>query len=114
MGEIGRRHATGFWVIALTVGFELITCLLRFGFHRESTRDTGVLAAWTFGMRIHHAYLGGILLLVATRFARKSKARRWLVRIGAALVCSDLIHHFLVLWPVTGSPQFDVMYPPSN
>ena len=33
----------------------------------------------------------------------------WILAIG--LVVSDLVHHFLVLWPLTGSPQFDLFYP---
>ncbi|HBE71421.1 MAG TPA: hypothetical protein DDW52_25020 [Planctomycetaceae bacterium] len=34
--------------------------------------------------------------------------------VGLALLASDVIHHFLVLWPVTGSPQFDFVYPPAD
>jgi hypothetical protein len=31
--------------------------------------------------------------------------------VAIGLVISDIIHHFLVLWPVTGSPEFDLRYP---
>jgi hypothetical protein len=27
------------------------------------------------------------------------------------LIFSDLAHHFIVLWPITGSPEFDIIYP---
>jgi len=30
--------------------------------------------------------------------------------IGLALVLSDHIHHFIVLWYFVGSPQFDLFY----
>jgi len=42
--------------------------------------------------------------------------RRWpqltrhLLMIGLALVLSDHIHHFIVLWYFVGSPQFDLFY----
>jgi hypothetical protein len=26
------------------------------------------------------------------------------------LLASDLVHHFVVLWLLTGSPQFDLFY----
>ena len=38
-------------------------------------------------------------------------ARNATLLLGAALFLSDMVHHFLVLWPVTGSPQFDLVYP---
>lgn len=43
-------------------------------------------------------------------------AGRWSVGwicfvVGVGLLSSDLIHHFLVLWPMTGSPDFDLVYP---
>jgi hypothetical protein len=31
--------------------------------------------------------------------------------IGLGLFFSDVIHHFLVLWPIEGNPQFDLWYP---
>ena len=34
-----------------------------------------------------------------------------LIVIGIALALSDAVHHFLVLWPIVGSPQFDLVYP---
>ena len=97
------------WILRLTLLFEAITSFLRFGLHKESTRDTAKFAKYTFGLRIHHGYLGIVLLLI-TGFL-SSYRRPWCRRIGWALIFSDLIHHFLVLWPITGSPHFDFVYP---
>ncbi len=99
------------WIVGLTVLFELITCLFRFGFGMQSTRDTGAIGRWTFGFRIHHGYFGVLLVGLAFLFPANSQVRIWAIRVGVALIASDLIHHFLVLWPITGSPQFDLTYP---
>lgn len=101
---------TAFW----TVAFEGVTLLGRFGLGLQSTRDTSWLKHWTFGLRIHHAYFGLLMVLVAVGRGHKDWWGDWLLRIGLALVLSDLIHHFLVLWPITGSPEFDIVYPPDT
>ena len=98
------------WGLVLAVFFEVLTCVLRFGCQLQSTRDTRALGAWTFGLRIHHAYPGALLLLV-TPFVRKGAWRNLLLLVGIALVMSDLAHHFMVLWPLTGNPQFHLRYP---
>ena len=98
------------WILALTLLFEAITCLFRFGFGMQSTRDTIAIARYSFGIRIHHGYIGVLLLLAAPFFPNRF-LRSWLIRVGAALVLSDLAHHFLVLWPITGNPEFDLIYP---
>src|SRR5260370_25989615 len=95
------------WVAGLTVLFEAITCLFRFGLGMESTRDTGVLRTLTFGLRIHHGYLGVLLAAAALLLPTRWLLRRWCLRVGVALVASDLSHHFLVLCPITGDPHFD-------
>jgi len=104
--DAGTRIRLG---IVLALIMEAVTCLFRLGFDRQSTRDTAWLAAWTGGIRIHHGYVGVLLLLVAIL-----PLRRWvrgaLIVIGIALVLSDAMHHVLVLWPVTGSPEFDLRY----
>jgi hypothetical protein len=110
------KHSNGYvvwWSLALTFIIELVTIVLRFGLHMESTRDTAsTIGRLTFGIRIHHGYCGLVLMLVAycllTRYPRLA---RWGLIIGVALLLSDLIHHFLVLWPLTGSPHFDLTYP---
>ena len=99
-------------ILLLTAALELITLVLRFGFQLESTRDTAsTIGRITFGLRIHHGYCGAVVLLVAWGISQTKP--RWAYAgyvVGWALVLSDAIHHFLVLWPITGSPQFDFFY----
>jgi hypothetical protein len=100
------------WATAFTVIFELITCWTRFGFRLESTRDTAsTIGRLTCGLRIHHSYIGGVIMLLACWLWDRHPKTSWMLAIGLGLFFSDLIHHFLVLWPVVGSPQFDVFYP---
>lgn len=99
--------------LALALAFEAVTLAARFGAGLQSTRDTGFLAAWTFGLRIHHGYLGLVLLVLRGRLPAW-RARRGATILGIGLLVSDLVHHFLVLWPLTGSPQFDLFYPPPS
>lgn len=92
--------------------FEIITCVLRFGFALESTRDTAsTIGRLTLGVRIHHSYIGIASIAVAfwleQRFPRSSFH---LLAIGIGLFISDMIHHFVVLWMITGNPQFDLFY----
>lgn len=95
-----------------TVIFELATLVLRFGFSLESTRDTAsTVGLLTAGLRVHHSYLGMLLLPVAAWLPRRAAwLERRLAAIAAGLVLSDLVHHFVVLWLVTGSAQFDLFY----
>ncbi len=116
MTKFTRRLATlspkaiALLTAALTAAIELVTLILRFGLGLEAQVDTAWMERFTFGYRDHHGYWG-ILLLVVAAFARKRPAlRNALVMIGASLFLSDMIHHFLVLWPVTGSPEFYLRY----
>jgi hypothetical protein len=102
-----RTTAVGGLLFAVLV--ETITCVFRFGLRLQSTRDTRVMADWTFGFRIHHAY-PGVLLLVLALLVRKGGWRTLLLLVGIGLVVSDLTHHFAILWPLTGDPQFHVRY----
>ncbi|BBM87203.1 hypothetical protein [Candidatus Uabimicrobium amorphum] len=98
--------------IVSTIIVEAITCLFRFGFNMASSKDTKFIAKITFGIRIHHGYIGVLLLLWAFFIRRKKNNLFYLLVIsGICLVFSDLIHHFLVLWPITGDPHFDLVYP---
>jgi hypothetical protein len=102
------------WTLGLTLLFEVLTIGLRFGAGLESTRDTEpYISALTRGVRIHHSYIGGAILLAAAIPGGRHGARWrdvcWIL--GLSLVLSDLIHHFAVLWPLTGSPEFDLVYP---
>jgi hypothetical protein len=94
------------------VVFEILTCVLRFGFALESTRDTASsIGRLTMGMRIHHSYIGiacvGLAFWLEQRFPKSSFH---LLAIGIGLFISDMIHHFVVLWIITGNPQFDLLY----
>lgn len=122
------------WILGLTVAIEAVTCLMRFGLQFESTRDTAsFISQFTFGYRIHHGYIG-LLMTIAAVFAKRqrssykterkdaskeandSRRSEWWIDVvmvvGLSLLTSDIIHHFVVLWPITGSPQFDLFYPP--
>ncbi|MFY9256173.1 MAG: hypothetical protein WAO83_22145 [Fuerstiella sp.] len=102
------------WVVVLTIAFEAFTCVMRFAVKMESTRDTAsTIGRWTCGLRIHHSYIGGAMMLLAcVLWTRYPKLCWWMLAIGMALFFSDMIHHFGVLWPIYGSPQFDLVYPP--
>ncbi|MEM9415192.1 MAG: hypothetical protein AAGA29_06930 [Planctomycetota bacterium] len=108
------------WTVGLTVLFEGVTVVFRFGFKLEATRDTAkYVARWTRGIRIHHGYWGvplaligaGMLLAPAAPGAPGIGIAFWMLVLGLALIKSDLIHHFLVLWPITGSHDFHLRYP---
>jgi hypothetical protein len=105
------RRADVLWCIALTVLFETITAVLRFHLGLQSTRTTRPVGRLTFGLRVHHGYVGLVLLWLAPLLSRWPRLVRWAVRVGIALIVSDLVHHFLVLWPLTGDPSFDFVYP---
>jgi len=101
------------WSILLTVLIEGVTICLRFGAGLESSQETSTtIGRLTGGLRIHHGYLGGLAILIAAAALRRRPApARWLLVVGIALVASDLVHHFFVLWPIVGSPQFELVYP---
>ena len=95
---------------AVTLAIETFTVMLRFGFHLQAQAQTSWLAPLTFGFRIHHGYYGAVMLIAAALLGRRKALRNALIIVGAALFLSDMIHHFLVLWPVTGSPEFYIRY----
>lgn len=92
---------------------ESLTCAMRFGLGLESTRDTAsTVGVLTFGIRIHHGYIGLAMIPIAMRLWCRSPAMaRYILVIALALFASDMIHHFLILWPITGSPHFHFAYP---
>jgi hypothetical protein len=114
--EILRRRAPAtparVWLYGLVLAaiFEAITAALRFGVDLQIRQDTAFMAPLTFGWRIHHGYTGTAILLAALAIPA-GPWRRWTVVLGLALLGSDLAHHFLILWPLTGSPEFDLRYP---
>jgi hypothetical protein len=103
-------------ILALTLVIEAVTAFFRFGLGLESTRDTAnSIGRLTLGLRIHHGYIGVVLLLIGWWLWRRGHPpiTRWLFIIGGSLALSDLVHHFIVLWWATGSPEFDLFYPRS-
>lgn len=101
------------WAFDLTVAIEVATVVLRFGFKLESTRDTAsTVGMLTHGIRIHHGYIGVLALVAALCLLKAAPIlSRWVLVLGIALVASDLIHHFVVLWLVVGDPEFHLVYP---
>ena len=105
--SLGRTALAGLAGALLVEG---LTCFLRFGLGMRGTRDTAWVGPLTFGVRIHHAYVGAVVLCVAALMRRRAW-RNLLIVVGVAMVVSDLIHHFAVLLPLTGSADFDLRYP---
>ena len=99
------------WIVALTAVFEAVTCAFRWGLDMQSTRDTAFLAPLTLGIRIHHGYVGAATSVGALAVPSDGWLIVWAMRIGVALLVSDLIHHFIVLHWTTGDHQFDLTYP---
>ncbi len=99
------------WGLVFGIVLELITVLLRFNLGLQITRDTHAIAYFTFGLRIHHGYIGALLIGVMLCCQQNVRWRNFFLICGIALVSSDFFHHFLVLWPITGSPEFDFVYP---
>jgi hypothetical protein len=103
------------WTALLAAAIEGVTLLFRFGFHLQATRDTAsTVGVLTGGLRIHHGYFGLLALPVAAALWRAARplAQRVLI-LGLALILSDLAHHFLLLWPIVGDPEFHLVYPPA-
>jgi len=101
------------WSLLLTIVFEALTCVLRFGLELQSTRATASTIGWlTGGIRIHHSYIGLAMIVCSCwLWNRRPQSAFWLLAIGLGLLFSDLIHHFVVLWVIVGDPQFDLVYP---
>ncbi len=99
------------WIIGLTLLLELVTCVLRFVAGLRAARDTGWLARYTLGFRIHHGYVGLLAIAVGACLIEQGRWRDLLLIAGCSLLLSDLIHHFVVLWITEGAPQFDLRYP---
>ncbi len=98
--------------IALTLLIETVCIILRYGFGLESaTHTASTIGVITFGVRIHHGYIGVICLAIAFFYRKKKHIIIDLLMLsGAGLLFSDLIHHFLVLWLIEGNPQFYLLY----
>ncbi len=96
---------------ALTLAVELVTVFFRFGLGLRSGKEGSRVGRLTRGLRIHHGYVGAALLLGSAVFGAATVTGTLLFFAGIALALSDLIHHFAVLWPVVGTPEFHLRYP---
>lgn len=100
--------------LVLAAMIEGVTIVFRFGFGWEAAKIVPLLVGpLTGGLRIHHAYVGlAATALAAALWRCRPSAARWLLVIGMALALSDAVHHFLVLWPLVGSPEFHIWIVP--
>ena len=90
--------------------FELVTIILRFRLRLRSSQQTAWIGRLTFGLRIHHGYVGVLLLLLATLPLSPFPLRLGIVA-GLSLALSDALHHFVVLPLAVGATEFDLHYP---
>ncbi len=102
-----------FLTAVITLAVEIITLAGRFLLGVKIFDDTpGKLRELTFGYRLHHSYLGLAGLFAGMVFSGFAPAWvGWLYIGGIALLASDLIHHFCVLWPLTGHHEFFISFP---
>ena len=105
---LSRRQVLIYGLV-LAVAIEALTIGLRYGLKKESTKDTAVIGTITFGLRVHHGYIGLLLVPLGWCFPLGIRHALWVTAIG--LIVSDFVHHFFVLWPIEGWPQFDFVYP---
>jgi hypothetical protein len=110
--ELSWLEFTG-TALLVTIVFEAITILLRFGFNLQANSDLAFLSSWTGGLRIHHLKFGVLLCVIAFTTGIAPQWYNALMIVGCALIGSDVTHHFLVLWPLTGSHEFNLTYPDS-
>ncbi len=97
--------------LALGAGIEGLTCLLRFGVGLRMADHLELVTAPTFGLRVHHGYVGAAMLAAGLLFALlgwpdAGWLRPALLAAGLGLLLSDAAHHFVVLKLVTGSCDF--------
>ena len=102
--------------VIITILMELLTIILRFGFKLESSRDTAsTVGRLTFGLRIHHGYIGVLMVVVAWCYIEpNTPCYEWFMIVGISLSISDFIHHVCVLWPIVGNPEFHLIYPKTS
>lgn len=95
-------------VVILTFCFEFVTLVARFVFRLSSKRVyVGLMKRFGFRRVVHiHHLFTGIFVVIIGFFV----SWQLLLVVGFALICSDLMHHFLVLNFVVGSPEFHVVY----
>ena len=108
IGRRGRRYFLA--VLVCTMLMEGALCVGRFGLGVSMKEHEGTITRYTLGVRIHHGYVGAVVLLVvATGRLVGVPWKPWsrIVTVVAwSLVLSDAIHHFLVLYLITGATEF--------
>jgi hypothetical protein len=106
--------------LVLAVLIEGVTCFNRFVLGLRAKDHLDLLTAPTMGLRVHHGHVGLFLIAVWAGGRLVARLRRgrgasggregpWLaaaLALGIGLAVSDAVHHLLVLWPLTGSPEF--------
>lgn len=102
------------FTVLATLLFELITVVLRFIFELRAETSLAFLGYVTGGVRIHHLYVGVVICAVALLTTLPAYWNNALLVVGAAMIFSDVLHHFAVLWPLTGSHEFHLKYPPGS
>src|SRR5438034_10129421 len=84
-----------FYGLVLAIVIEALTIGLRFGMKLESTKDTAAIGTFTLGLRVHHGYIGLLLIPLGWCFPLGLRHASWIIGIG--LIGSDFMHHFFVL-----------------
>ncbi|MFH0951969.1 MAG: hypothetical protein V1838_02135 [Patescibacteria group bacterium] len=95
--------------LLLAVFFEMVTSLFRFAFYHLVIRFHRTVAILTGGYHVHHAFIGIIFLIIGLIIADPG-VKNIAIFIGVGLLVSDLLHHFVVLWIVTGQHEFQLRY----
>ena len=112
-GFVETSHGALFLLgFCFALPYEAATLAFRFGLGMRACTTFARFAPWTFNIRVHHGYVGAVLL-VAAFWLDPSLGRSALMIAGWSMLLSDLAHHFIFLWWLTGSPQFDLRYPKS-
>jgi len=96
------------FILLLAISIEVVTVFGRFVF-KIRTKEILIKIMhyfnWKKIIHFHHGFVGLIILIVAYIYGLNF----W-VDVGIGVLISDAIHHFLVLWPIMGSPEFHVIY----
>jgi len=96
------------------LAIEGITAMLRFRIGLRADAVTPrTLKRLTFGLHVHHSYTGvaGLGTGLALSGLHLGWWTGWVAAAGLAMLLSDLLHHFAVLWPITGDHEFRARWP---
>lgn len=88
-------------ISGLLVGvlMEAFTCLLRFGLGLRTADYRDLLLSLTLGVRVHHGYVGLVLLAAWAPSRLVSGSTPWInlaLLMGLALFLSDAVHHAIL------------------